>query len=146
MKPKNRFQRINSASLCSLTGRFDNPIPPRCLAPIDFLKIPALSSQVRRKKDHAPGNQSMHYFVIMEISVCLSGLVTSQSQVAPWARHSPPSRYLPARRFIRGTGCAALAPAGAVQLSTFSALQTLFPKKIWSHPQKNRLLLYMSNR
>jgi hypothetical protein len=32
---------MNSASLCSLAGRYDNPIPPRFLAPIDFLKIPA---------------------------------------------------------------------------------------------------------
>jgi len=29
------------ASQCSLAGRYDNPIPPRCLAPIDSLKIPA---------------------------------------------------------------------------------------------------------
>jgi hypothetical protein len=35
---------MNSASLCSLAGRYENPIPPRCLAPIDFLKIPALVS------------------------------------------------------------------------------------------------------
>jgi hypothetical protein len=34
---------MNSASLCSLAGRYENPIPPRCLAPIDFLKIPALN-------------------------------------------------------------------------------------------------------
>ncbi len=33
---------MNSASLCSLAGRYDNPIPPRFLAPIDCLKIPAL--------------------------------------------------------------------------------------------------------
>jgi hypothetical protein len=32
---------MNSASLCSLAGRNENPIPPQCLAPIDFLKIPA---------------------------------------------------------------------------------------------------------
>jgi hypothetical protein len=32
---------MNSASLGSLAGRYENPIPPRCLAPIDFLKIPA---------------------------------------------------------------------------------------------------------
>jgi hypothetical protein len=32
---------MNSASLCSLEGRYDNPIPPRFLAPIDSLKIPA---------------------------------------------------------------------------------------------------------
>jgi hypothetical protein len=31
----------NSPSLCSLAGRYDNPIPARFLAPIDFLKIPA---------------------------------------------------------------------------------------------------------
>ncbi len=33
---------MNSASLCSLAGQYDNPIPPRFLAPIDSLKIPAL--------------------------------------------------------------------------------------------------------
>ncbi len=32
---------MNSASLCSLAGRYDIPIPPRFLVPIDFLKIPA---------------------------------------------------------------------------------------------------------
>ncbi len=36
--------RMNSASLCILAGRYDNPIPPRFLAPIDFLKIPALAT------------------------------------------------------------------------------------------------------
>ncbi len=38
----NSKEWINSASLCSLAGRYDNPIPPRFLAPIDCLKIPAL--------------------------------------------------------------------------------------------------------
>ncbi len=44
MGPRNWFQGINSTSLCSLAGRYDNPItiPPRFLAPIDFLKILAL--------------------------------------------------------------------------------------------------------
>ncbi len=42
MGPRNWFQRMNSASLCSLACRYDNPIPPRFLAPIDFLKSPAL--------------------------------------------------------------------------------------------------------
>jgi hypothetical protein len=32
---------MNSASLCILAGRYDNPIPPLFLAPIDSLKIPA---------------------------------------------------------------------------------------------------------
>ncbi len=43
MEPRNRFQGMNSASLCSLAGRYDNPIPTRILAPIYGLKIPALN-------------------------------------------------------------------------------------------------------
>ncbi len=42
MEPRNLFRGMNSASLCSLAGRYDNPIPTRFLAPIDCLKIPAL--------------------------------------------------------------------------------------------------------
>jgi hypothetical protein len=38
-EPRNRFQGIKSASLCSLAGRYDNPIPTRFLAPIDCLKF-----------------------------------------------------------------------------------------------------------
>jgi hypothetical protein len=38
----NRFQGIDSASLCSLAGRYNNPIPTRILAPMDCYKIPAL--------------------------------------------------------------------------------------------------------
>ncbi len=38
---------MNSASLCSLAGRYENPIPPRCQAPIDFLKIPAQESLIK---------------------------------------------------------------------------------------------------
>ncbi len=33
---------MNSANLRILAGRYDIPIPPRFLAPIDSLKIPAL--------------------------------------------------------------------------------------------------------
>jgi hypothetical protein len=36
---------MNSASLCSLAGRYDNPIPPRFLAPTDSLKIRALAGR-----------------------------------------------------------------------------------------------------
>jgi hypothetical protein len=43
---RNRFQGMNSASLCSLAGRYDNPIPPRFLAHIDCLKIPAQSTRL----------------------------------------------------------------------------------------------------
>jgi hypothetical protein len=44
MGPRNQFQGMNSASLCSLAGRDDNLLPPRFLAPIGSLKIPALES------------------------------------------------------------------------------------------------------
>ncbi len=40
MEPRNQFQGMNSASLCSLAGQYDNPIPTRFLAPIECLKIP----------------------------------------------------------------------------------------------------------
>jgi hypothetical protein len=43
-EPKNRFQGISSDWLCSLAGRYDNPIPTEFLALIDCLKIPALHS------------------------------------------------------------------------------------------------------
>ncbi len=36
---------MNSTSLCSLAGRYDNTIPPRFLAPIDSLKIPTQDPQ-----------------------------------------------------------------------------------------------------
>jgi hypothetical protein len=39
------LQGINSSSLCSLAGWYDNPIPTRFLAPIDFLTIPAQATQ-----------------------------------------------------------------------------------------------------
>ncbi len=34
---------MKSASISSLAGLYDNPIPTRFLAPIDCLKIPALN-------------------------------------------------------------------------------------------------------
>jgi hypothetical protein len=40
-EPKNRFQGTNFARLCSLAGRYDNPIPTQFLAPKGCLKIPA---------------------------------------------------------------------------------------------------------
>jgi hypothetical protein len=46
-EPWNRFLGIKSASLCSLVGRYDNPIPTQFLAPLECLKIPALESSSR---------------------------------------------------------------------------------------------------
>jgi hypothetical protein len=40
-EPRNQFQGINFASLCSLAGWYDNLIPTRFLAHIDRSKIPA---------------------------------------------------------------------------------------------------------
>ncbi len=56
MEPKNRFQGKNSASLCSLAGRYDNPIPTQFLAPIDCSKIPApvLQQEAQIDKDKIP--------------------------------------------------------------------------------------------
>jgi hypothetical protein len=42
MEPRNRFQGMNSVSLCSLAGRYDNPI--------DCLKIPSLVIQCVDRK------------------------------------------------------------------------------------------------
>jgi hypothetical protein len=42
--PKNRFQEINSASICSLGGPVRQPYSYSVLAPIDCLKIPALDN------------------------------------------------------------------------------------------------------
>ncbi len=38
-EPRNWFQKINSASLCSLACRYDNPIPTRFLANMEYFKI-----------------------------------------------------------------------------------------------------------
>ncbi len=46
---------MNSASLCSLAGRYDNPIPLRFLAPIDCLKIPALGVGVEERRGGVEG-------------------------------------------------------------------------------------------
>jgi hypothetical protein len=45
-EPKNRFQGIDSVSLSSLAGPYDNPIPTRFLAPKDCSKTPALFQQL----------------------------------------------------------------------------------------------------
>ncbi len=55
------MQGINSASLCSLAGRYVNPIPTRFLAVIDCLKILALVLSVelaQQLHQHSGGNLS----------------------------------------------------------------------------------------
>ncbi len=41
-EPRNRFLGLNSASICSPAGRYDNPIPTQFIALIECLKIPAV--------------------------------------------------------------------------------------------------------
>ncbi len=49
-EPRNRFQLINSASLCSIVGRqVRNTIPTRFLAPVDCSKIQALDVKIVEK-------------------------------------------------------------------------------------------------
>jgi hypothetical protein len=55
MEPRNRYQGIDSASLCSLAGKYDNPIPTQFLATIDCLKIPAQSKLLGTSTFHSQG-------------------------------------------------------------------------------------------
>ncbi len=65
---RNRFQGMNSASLCSLAGRYDNPIPTRFLAHIDCLKIEiqivySIVSDIRRGKEKSPSQKMVLFGV-----------------------------------------------------------------------------------
>ncbi len=44
---------MNSASLCSLAGRYDNPIPTRYLAPMDCLKMPSQGYLEEKQADES---------------------------------------------------------------------------------------------
>ncbi len=86
------FQGMNSAGLCSLAGRYDNPIPPRFLAPIDFLKIPALHvhTDVGEKgyalQVHSPGcgnGYTLHVYTAVLVLVMVKGMPIAQ---CPYAR------------------------------------------------------------
>ncbi len=54
MEPRNRFHLIDSTNLCSLAGRYDNPIPTQILAPVDCLKIPALEFKMDKNVWESP--------------------------------------------------------------------------------------------
>jgi hypothetical protein len=59
-----RFQGINSASLCSLAGRCDNPVPTRFLAPIDCLKF---KDSLHRLVEVIPLNQFLNSLNVLKI-------------------------------------------------------------------------------
>ncbi len=86
MEPGNRFQGMNSASLCSLAGRYDNPIPPRFLAPIDCLKIPALLQIVRRCGGTLPLKRRHGYIRVLALLPSLIwGMRYDRVQMLPGA-------------------------------------------------------------
>jgi hypothetical protein len=63
-----RFQEIDSASLCSPAGRYDNSTPARFITPIDCSKIQAQESIPRNRFHQAmqpggPVRQSYSYLV-----------------------------------------------------------------------------------
>ncbi len=81
MEPRNRCQGINSASLYSLAGRYDNPVPSRCLAPMEFLKIPARYNNPIPPRFLAP----IDYLKIPALNPKYeSNSLTWQTPVIPW--------------------------------------------------------------
>ncbi len=65
---------MNSASLCSLAGRYDNPIPPQFLAPIDFLCYSPLS----RILTADPKNLEGQKFKVLQ-TICRRGVYEEAS-------------------------------------------------------------------
>jgi hypothetical protein len=55
---------MNYASLCSLAGRYDNPIPTQCLAPIDFFKY---SSSVKYQYCTLMKKENIIFLIYKEI-------------------------------------------------------------------------------
>jgi hypothetical protein len=90
MEPRNRFQGMNSASLCSLAGRYDNPIPPRFLAPIDSLKIPAQVQTGKVCKQNAIQLRSQQI-----LNPCCTYSLTLTLTVLSYSNHLVPARNEP---------------------------------------------------
>ncbi len=65
MEPRNRFQGMNSASQCSLAGRYDTPIPTRRLAPIDFFKNSSSEYTEIRDMLLVPSTQNVKLYVLL---------------------------------------------------------------------------------
>ncbi len=64
MEPWNRLHGNDSARICSLAGRYDNPIPTRFLAPIESSKIPALCSYIHFTSGNVKGKLCKLFFVL----------------------------------------------------------------------------------
>jgi hypothetical protein len=79
---------MNSASLCSLAGRYDNPITPRFLVPIDAIVALYYCKSVRNK------NLCLMSYVCL-INVQRGAFAAKETQAVP--RHSVaslPSRHI----------------------------------------------------
>jgi hypothetical protein len=74
MEPRNRFQGMNSVSLCSLAGRYDNPIPTWFLAPIDCLKIPA--QRLHSQAELVPLNRFLGSLKVKKFGLWRAGTTT----------------------------------------------------------------------
>jgi hypothetical protein len=85
MVPRNWFQGMNSASPCSLAGRYDNPIPSRYLAPIDFFKFPAQGS-VLKPVEHIAVKKSSTWAVTEEY---YNDKKEKQIFLISWFQHCP---------------------------------------------------------
>jgi hypothetical protein len=72
LKPKNRLQRIHSASQCSLAGRYDTPIPTRFLALHRLLKNSSsvqLANTVRDLSERISSAASFSWLVFSSSSL-----------------------------------------------------------------------------
>jgi hypothetical protein len=67
-KPRNQFQGINFARLCSLAGRYENPIPTRYLAPIECIKF------------HLSGTRAIGGFIVFDSLNFIFHRVTSSTK------------------------------------------------------------------
>ena len=89
---------INSVSLCGLVGRYDNPIPTLFLAPIYYLKIPALKC-VPTYSEHANSlsnlflNQCSTYS-LSYLALLSSGAATNRTACC---RTAPPHETMAAK-------------------------------------------------
>jgi hypothetical protein len=76
---------MNTASLCSLAGRYGNPIPTRFLAPIDCTKILALLSywlaKIHRLEESIPHNRYLGSLNVDKYGLCVIIISLSNSQL-----------------------------------------------------------------
>ncbi len=93
--PRNRFQGIDSASLCSLAGRYDNPSHNRFLAPLLVLKF-----QQRSKMDAKISSGTSNSNIVRVTIISISGMPTSGTQQQQGCHNIMDARN---RRYMRSS-------------------------------------------